>query len=145
MASRNLPGNINFPAEEQSGEATSLWALQQYDAALQTLQRLDGMLPEHKVQLNMWVAQYYSDAGAGMLTTMAQFAGWLVFQSVEQQGGMLMGVHLQALLHLYKARLAMGCNNFKAAKKECALPLHVTPSYQVGKVVRAEVLLFAAR
>jgi len=41
-----------------------------------------------------------------------------VLRSVEQQGGMLLGVHLQALLHLYKARLAMVCNNFKAAKKE---------------------------
>jgi len=48
MASRDLPGRINILAEEQAGEATSLWALQQYDAALQTLQRLEGTLPQHK-------------------------------------------------------------------------------------------------
>jgi hypothetical protein len=48
MASRHLPGRINILAEEQAGEATALWALQQYDAALQTLQRLEGMLPQHK-------------------------------------------------------------------------------------------------
>jgi hypothetical protein len=31
-----------------------------------------------QVQLNMWVAEYYTDVSAGTLTTMAHLAAWLV-------------------------------------------------------------------
>jgi hypothetical protein len=41
-----------------------------------------------------------------------------VCQLVEQQGGVPPGHDLGPLLHLYKARLALACNNHKAAKKE---------------------------
>jgi hypothetical protein len=41
-----------------------------------------------------------------------------VSQLVEQQGGQLSGSDVPALLHMYKARLAMACCNHKAAKKE---------------------------
>jgi hypothetical protein len=41
-----------------------------------------------------------------------------VSQLVEQQGGQLSGLDVPALLHMYKARLAMACCNHKAAKKE---------------------------
>lgn len=41
-----------------------------------------------------------------------------VCQLVEQQGGTPTGHDLGPLLHLYKALLALACNNHKAAKKE---------------------------
>lgn len=45
-----------------------------------------------------------------------------VFQLVEQQGGKPSGQDLAPLLHLYKARLALACQNHKAAKKEVRQP-----------------------
>jgi hypothetical protein len=41
-----------------------------------------------------------------------------VFQLVREQGGKPSGQDLDPLLHLYKARLALACQNHKAAKKE---------------------------
>lgn len=40
--------------------------------------------------------------------------------------GTVCGVDVPALLHLYKARLAMACGNFKAAKKEVSPSAGVT-------------------
>lgn len=37
---------------------------------------------------------------------------------MQQQGGRLPARDLGPLLHMYKARLAVACNNHKAAKKE---------------------------
>lgn len=39
-------------------------------------------------------------------------------QVLEQQDAFVLGVDVPALLHLYKARLALACHNYKAAKKE---------------------------
>jgi hypothetical protein len=41
-----------------------------------------------------------------------------VSQLVEQQGGQMSGIDVPALLHMYKARLAIACCNHRAAKKE---------------------------
>jgi hypothetical protein len=47
-----------------------------------------------------------------------------VGQLVEQQGGQLSGMDVPALLHLYKARLAIACCNHKVAKKEVRLHIY---------------------
>jgi hypothetical protein len=45
-------GGDSVLAAELATEGTALWALGQHDAALQTLQRMDGLLPnDPKVQL----------------------------------------------------------------------------------------------
>jgi hypothetical protein len=57
-----------------------------------------------------------------------------VSQLVEQQGGLMSGMDVPALLHMYKARLAIACCNYKAAKKEVrthigsANQLHTIPT-----------------
>ncbi|WIA08513.1 hypothetical protein OEZ85_007947 [Tetradesmus obliquus] len=210
------PGGDSVLAAELATEGTALWALGQHDAALQTLQRMEGLLPnDPKVQLNMWLAAYYADPGASLDALSEQLAVWLdahkqppgepsspaytaaainygillfvqqqhakalavleplysdveaihggaalclcvlllevylgsgqlpkaaqVAQLVEQQGGQLSGMDLPALLHLYKARLAIACCNHKAAKKEVRALLVLQPSSPVALLLKSQL------
>ena len=49
-----------------------------------------------------------------------------VWQLVQQQGGKVPSCQLAPLLHLYKARLALACHNYKAAKKEVCEGISLT-------------------
>lgn len=62
-----------------------------------------------------------------------------VVEVVEQQGGQLPCMDVPALLHLYKARLAMACSNQKAAKKEVGAASHGV--YQIATTSHALAFL----
>ncbi|KAF6264492.1 hypothetical protein COO60DRAFT_127921 [Scenedesmus sp. NREL 46B-D3] len=62
-----------------------------------------------------------------------------VSQLVAQQGGQLCGMHVPALLHLYKARLAMACCNHKAAKKELRALLVLQPSSPAAVLLKSQL------
>lgn len=65
-------------AREQATEAAVLWAVGDFDAAQQTLQRLEATLPsDARVQLNLWVAGYYADASSSLDSVAKELAAWL--------------------------------------------------------------------
>lgn len=76
----------------------------------------------------------WDEAPQSFLVVLWGLQVWLL---VQQQGGKPPGHNLGPLLHLYKARLALACHNYKAAKKEvrmAELPCHsfTLPCWSAG-------------
>eukprot|EP00878_Enallax_costatus_P016304 GHUV01017102.1.p1 GENE.GHUV01017102.1~~GHUV01017102.1.p1 ORF type:complete len:285 (+),score=99.77 GHUV01017102.1:226-1080(+) len=97
----------NVLARELATEATSLYLLDQHDAALQTLQRLEGLVPDDSpVQHNLLVAGWYADAGisiqslTGELEACAETIRKQEISGSAQTASIVAAINHAALLHM---------------------------------------------